>query len=92
MRAPREAPALTRRAPRAAAVDTVKIRAMLDHVQAHHKDQTAKRKLTKLINHRKSIMKYLKRTDLDLYTRLLAEMDLPDMVSGATRMPSARKI
>ncbi|KND03291.1 ribosomal protein S15 [Spizellomyces punctatus DAOM BR117] len=47
-----------------AAIFTVRIQAMTDHLKSHRKDVSTKRQLEKWVSKRMKILKYLRRTDL----------------------------
>lgn len=64
------------------AVDTVKIDNMIEHMKNHGKDKSAIRVMQRLVYHRRSMMRYLKRTDIEEYVRVLKELGLPDAVEA----------
>ena len=55
---------------------TARINGLTDHFKAHTKDHHSRRGLLKMVNQRKSLLKYLKRTNLDSYTGLIEKLGL----------------
>lgn len=58
------------------AILTEQIVALTAHLKANKKDAASQRGLLKLVGQRRSLLNYLKRTDLDGYTKLIAELGL----------------
>jgi len=55
---------------------TARINALTPHFKEHAKDHHGRRGLLKMVNTRKSLLAYLKRTDADRYTALIAKLGL----------------
>ncbi len=55
---------------------TARIHSLADHFKAHTKDHHSRRGLLKMVNQRKSLLKYLKRTNLNSYKELIAKLGL----------------
>ncbi|HEX7637459.1 MAG TPA: 30S ribosomal protein S15 [Burkholderiaceae bacterium] len=55
---------------------TARINALTPHFKLHAKDHHGRRGLLKMVNSRKSLLAYLKRTDADRYTALIAKLGL----------------
>ncbi len=55
---------------------TARINGLTDHFKAHTKDHHSRRGLLKMVNQRKSLLKYLKRTNLDSYKGLIEKLGL----------------
>ncbi len=58
---------------------TVRIRALTEHMSAHHKDKRTKRALISLVSQRSAMMKYLKRQDVEKYYKVLTTLNLRDI-------------
>ncbi|MGM0431667.1 MAG: 30S ribosomal protein S15 [Spirochaetota bacterium] len=58
------------------ALITERIRDLNDHFKTHKKDHAGRRGLLKMVGHRRSLLKYLKKTDIDAYRELLKKLDL----------------
>lgn len=58
------------------ALITARINELTPHFKQHAKDHHGRRGLLKLVNQRKSLLAYLKRTDADRYTALIAKLGL----------------
>jgi small subunit ribosomal protein S15 len=58
---------------------TQRIRHLTEHVKKHKKDIHSRYGLQKLVEKRKRLMKYLKRTDYRGYVRVLKELRLRDV-------------
>ena len=52
-------------------VMTVRVRALSEHIKAHPQDKKTKYALTRLISRRQRMMRYLKRTDVEVWLFLL---------------------
>ncbi|KAJ2614553.1 hypothetical protein H4S08_001670 [Coemansia sp. RSA 1365] len=71
-----------------AAVWTVRINQLEDHLRANHKDHQNRRAYTKLQHKRAKILKYLKRKSLERYYVCLKQLGLTkDMVVGEILIP-----
>jgi small subunit ribosomal protein S15 len=55
---------------------TARINHLTDHFRAHHKDHHSRRGLLKMVGQRRRLLDYLKRTDLEQYRALIAELGL----------------
>ncbi len=55
---------------------TERIKEVTKHVQENKHDFMAKRGLMQMVGQRKKLLKYLERTDFDLYKKTIAELGL----------------
>lgn len=55
---------------------TERINSLTDHFRTHQKDHHSRRGLLKMVGQRKRLLTYLKRTDLQTYRALIAELGL----------------
>ena len=55
---------------------TERIKEVTEHVKQNKHDFMAKRGLMQMVGQRKKLLKYLERTDFDLYKRTIAELGL----------------
>lgn len=55
---------------------TARINHLTDHFREHHKDHHSRRGLLKMVGQRRRLLDYLKRTDLEQYRALIAELGL----------------
>ena len=55
---------------------TERINSLTDHFRAHAKDFHGQRGLLKMVSKRRRLLEYLKRTDLDGYRALIADLGL----------------
>jgi small subunit ribosomal protein S15 len=55
---------------------TTRIRSLTDHFKAHNKDHHSRQGLFKMIGRRRKLLAYLKRTNLDRYQAVIAELGL----------------
>lgn len=60
------------------AVMTIKIERLNEHMKKHHKDFSTKRGHEILVNRRRKLLKYLKRTKPEAYYRVIKEYKIPD--------------
>lgn len=58
------------------AILTNRIKELTAHLKANDKDHTARRSLLVLVGQRKSLLRYLERTDRDAYLKLISELGL----------------
>ena len=58
------------------AVLTERINYLTDHFRTHRKDHHSRRGLLKLVGKRRRLLDYMKRTDVDGYRKLVAELGL----------------
>ena len=55
---------------------TGRIQYLTEHFKLHKKDFHSRRGLLKLVNQRRKMLEYLKRTDADRYKKILKELNL----------------
>lgn len=55
---------------------TARINYLTDHFKQHHKDHHSRRGLLKMVGQRRRLLDYLKRTNLQQYRDLIAELGL----------------
>lgn len=55
---------------------TARINHLSEHFKAHQKDHHGRRGLLKMITRRRSLLDYVKRTDLTKYNSLISELNL----------------
>lgn len=58
------------------AILTARINHLTDHFRTHHKDHHSRRGLLKMVGQRRRLLDYLRRTDLEQYRALIAELGL----------------
>ena len=58
------------------AVLTERINYLTEHFRAHHKDHHGRRGLLKMVGQRRRLLDYLKRTNVEDYRRIVAELGL----------------
>lgn len=58
------------------AILTYKITYLTEHLKIHKKDHHSRRGLLKMVGHRRSLLNYLKKTDIDRYRTLIQELGL----------------
>jgi small subunit ribosomal protein S15 len=58
------------------AILTERIRNLTDHFKANHKDNHSRRGLLKMVNKRRSLLAYLKKSDLARYNALIQKLGL----------------
>lgn len=58
------------------ALITKRINLLTEHFQVHKKDHNSRRGLLQLVGQRRRLLKYLKRTNLDKYRKILEELNL----------------
>ena len=58
------------------AIFTKRINELTEHFKVHTKDHNSRRGMLKLIGQRRKLLKYLKRTNLDGYRKLISELGL----------------
>lgn len=63
-------------APVQVAVLTARINDLRAHFDAHHKDHHSRRGLLKMVGRRRRLLEYLKRTDVERYRELIADLGL----------------
>ncbi|HET8656730.1 MAG TPA: 30S ribosomal protein S15 [Longimicrobiaceae bacterium] len=55
---------------------TERINHLQDHFREHHKDHHSRRGLLKMVGQRRRLLDYLRRTDLEQYRALIADLGL----------------
>ena len=55
---------------------TARINELTEHLRLHRKDHHSRRGLLMLVGRRRRLLKYLQRSDVDRYRRLIAELGL----------------
>jgi len=58
------------------AILTERIRNLTEHFKAHHKDNHSRRGLLMMVNKRRSLLAYLKKTDVERYNGLIQKLGL----------------
>ena len=58
------------------AIQTARINMLADHFKAHTKDFHSRRGLLKLVSQRRSLLDYLKRTNVETYRSLIERLGL----------------
>lgn len=58
------------------AVLTERINYLTDHFRAHAKDHHGRRGLLKMVGQRKRLLKYLQRSDIEAYRKIVADLGL----------------
>jgi len=57
---------------------SARIKGLTEHFKAYKKDNHSRYGLQRLVNQRRSLLKYLKRKDLARYQQLIAKLELRD--------------
>jgi small subunit ribosomal protein S15 len=55
---------------------TERINILTDHFKTHKKDHLSRRGLLKMVGHRRRLLEYLKRKDLEGYRQLIAKLGI----------------
>lgn len=55
---------------------SARIADLTEHFKTHKKDHASRRGLLKLVGHRRSLLKYLKKRDLNKYRELIKKLNL----------------
>ena len=58
------------------AILTERIRNLTEHFKDHHKDNHSRRGLLTMVNKRRSLLAYLKKTDVERYNALIQKLGL----------------
>jgi small subunit ribosomal protein S15 len=58
------------------ALTTARILDLTEHFKTHKKDHGSRRGLLKLVGHRRTLLKYLKKKDLESYRTILKKLNL----------------
>lgn len=59
---------------------TERITSLTEHLRANKKDHASRLGMLKLVGQRRSLLKYLKRTDYDKYAQVIKELNLKDKI------------
>lgn len=55
---------------------TYRINHLTEHLKIHHKDHHSRRGLLQMVGSRRSLLNYLKDSDIERYRKLVAELDI----------------
>ncbi len=55
---------------------TARINELNEHLKEHKKDHHSRRGLLKMVGHRRNLLKYLKKNDIEAYRALIAKLGL----------------
>ena len=58
------------------AVLTARIQYLTDHLKEHKKDHHSRRGLLKMVGHRRRLLSYLYKTDIDRYRSIITKLNL----------------
>ena len=58
------------------AILTERIRNLTEHFKGHHKDNHSRRGLLMMVNKRRTLLAYLKKTDVERYNNLIQKLGL----------------
>ena len=58
------------------AVLTERINYLTEHFRQHHKDHHGRRGLLKMVGQRKRLLKYLQRSNIEAYRKIIADLGL----------------
>ncbi len=58
------------------AILTAKIQYLTEHLKEHKKDHHSRRGLLKMVGHRRSLLNYLRKKDIDRYRNIINELGL----------------
>lgn len=58
------------------AVLTKRINDLTEHLKEHHKDHHSRRGLLKMVGHRRSLLAYLQKTDIERYRAIVQKLGL----------------
>lgn len=59
---------------------TERIVSLTEHLRANKKDHASRLGMLKLVGQRRSLLKYLKNTNFDRYTKIIKELKLKDKI------------
>ncbi|HIO70997.1 MAG TPA: 30S ribosomal protein S15 [Campylobacterales bacterium] len=59
---------------------TTKISRLTEHLKANKKDHASRRGLLKMVGHRRRLMRYLKRTNRELYDKTIQALNIRDNI------------
>ena len=60
------------------AVLTKRINDLTEHLKEHHKDHHSRRGLLKMVGHRRNLLAYLQKTDIERYRAIVAKLGIRD--------------
>ena len=60
------------------AVLTTRINELTEHLKVHKKDHHSRRGLLKMVGHRRNLLDYLKKTDIERYRALIKKLGIRD--------------
>ena len=58
------------------AILTHRINALTEHLKANHKDHHSRRGMLKMIGHRRNLLGYLQKTDINRYRAIIEKLNL----------------
>ena len=58
------------------AILTKRINDLTEHLKEHHKDHHSRRGLLKMVGHRRNLLNYLKKKDVERYRAIVAKLGL----------------
>ncbi len=58
------------------AILTYRINDLTEHLKEHHKDHHSRRGLLKMVGHRRNLLNYMKRKDIERYRAVIAKLGL----------------
>ena len=58
------------------AILTARIQELTEHLKVHHKDHHSRRGLLMMVGHRRSLLNYLKDTDIERYRAIVSSLGL----------------
>ena len=58
------------------AILTNRINALTEHLRTNHKDHHSRRGMLKMIGHRRNLLGYLQKTDIERYRAIIAKLGL----------------
>lgn len=62
------------------AILSARIANLTEHLKINQKDHSSRLGLLKMVGHRKSLLKYLKSSDYELYSKTIKELKIKDRV------------
>ena len=67
------------------AVLTAKIKSLAEHLTTHRKDHNSRKGLQGMLNRRRSLLQYLRKTNFDTYAALISRLGLKDNYAAQDR-------
>ena len=58
------------------AILTARIQELTEHLKEHHKDHHSRRGLLMMVGHRRNLLAYLQKTDIERYRALIAKLGI----------------